>query len=91
MLPILRLERSFLCSAPIDDPQIQIDQPYVSVLGEDQYVHYFSAIGAPRQYMRALYATLIGKTGAENWFARVEVAKTLESIAKYGRLFKQVS
>jgi diadenosine tetraphosphate (Ap4A) HIT family hydrolase len=90
MLPILRVERPFLCSAPIGDTETQIDQPYVSVLGTDQQIHYFSAIGAPRQFMRALYARLIGKPSAEEWFARVDITKTLKSIDKYGKLFKEL-
>jgi diadenosine tetraphosphate (Ap4A) HIT family hydrolase len=60
--------------------KIDLKEPYVAILDANDEFNYFSAADAPRQYLRALYAKMVGREGAENWFANVDIDKTNESV-----------
>jgi diadenosine tetraphosphate (Ap4A) HIT family hydrolase len=89
MLSILHAERPFLLSASLSD-DVPVREPYLSIINGNGCVHYFSAVGAPRQYLRALYAKQVGQQGAEDWYAHIDIRKTRESVTKYAELFKKM-
>jgi len=89
MLSILHDERRFLFSALLSD-DVPVSEPYLSIIDGNGWVHYFSAVGAPRQYLRALYAKQVGQHDAQDWYRRIDMTKTLESLTKYAQLFKNV-
>jgi histidine triad (HIT) family protein len=90
MLPRLKKERGFIQSAKMSDLQIRIEEPYVSfAAGGDQCIHFFSAVDAPRQYMRALYSELIGNNNAHDWYSRIDPETTLNSAKKYRNILQE--
>jgi diadenosine tetraphosphate (Ap4A) HIT family hydrolase len=89
MLARVHAERPFLLSASLDG-DVRVNEPYLSIIEGDGHVHYFSGIGAPRQYLRALYASAVGQHGAEDWYPRIDITRTLERVNKYADLFKNM-
>lgn len=91
MLDRLRTERPLIGGSNSQDSTVRITEPYVSFIdGSNLQTHYFSAVGAPRQYMRALYSELVGKAGAQDWFSRINIETTIHNAQKYTRIFSNI-
>lgn len=87
MLPRLLAERKLIAVADSPNSDITIPDPYLSYsVGASSPTYYFSAIEAPRQYLRALYSELVGKPGAEHWYANVRAQETLSTAERYRSL-----
>ena len=78
----------FIGSAPAGS-SVELTESYLSVMDDQEQFHYFSAVEAPRQYLRALYSRLVDRPGAENWITNVDIKKTDMSIALCRRIFAQ--
>jgi len=87
MLDVVRRDLRFLTVAHIGEFPVDVAEPYVCVSDDDSRMHFFSAVGAPRQYLRALYGRLVGKEGAENWYAGLNIDDTVRSVIASRELF----
>jgi diadenosine tetraphosphate (Ap4A) HIT family hydrolase len=90
MLPVLQQERRLIGSSPlISNPlsHAQVTEPYIMLVDTNLFLHFFSTDDAPRQYLRHLYARLIGQPELGAWIPNISAEQTITNANHYRALF----
>ncbi|MBU1540648.1 MAG: HIT domain-containing protein [Alphaproteobacteria bacterium] len=75
-----------LFSDSLLSPKQQPETPYLLFIDENLERHFFSAQEAPRQFLRTLYSSLVGKPERAEWFRNIDTDVTMARAAEYRRI-----
>lgn len=65
----------------------QVETPYFMVSNSGGWFDVFDAAAAPRQYLRRVYASLLGVPERGLWYENIDVGETMDSAVEHRMLF----
>lgn len=89
MLSIVMKQRELLGVVRRGEIGSDIKDPYLMISQDGELFYFFSASGAPRQYLRAIYSELIGIPERKEWFRFADEGETAADAEQCRLIFQE--